>query len=135
MTEIEAIETRVRNLPPQEFASFRDWFHQFDGGFLSSYAMPDEEKTIVADFLAHHPESKSLLTRLPGIVEQVYGNPIEKHLDLFADPDTQETMIEIEIFTHLTMGQEFDEKEEQLFKIIEERGLSAGLRHVIISQR
>ncbi len=135
MTEIEALETRVRSLPPQEFANFRDWFHRFENGFLSSYSFADEKQKATVDFLANHPECKALLAGLPEIIERTYGNPIEKHLALIADPDTQETMIEIEIFTHLPLGQAFDEKEERLFNTITAAGLSAGLRHVIISQR
>ncbi|MCX7110694.1 MAG: hypothetical protein NTX45_11320 [Proteobacteria bacterium] len=30
MTEVEDIETRIRDLPPQDFASLREWFHQFE---------------------------------------------------------------------------------------------------------
>ena len=30
MTEIEEIEARVRDLPSEDFARFRDWFHEFE---------------------------------------------------------------------------------------------------------
>jgi len=30
MSEIEAIEARIRDLPAQDFASLRDWFHEFE---------------------------------------------------------------------------------------------------------
>ena len=30
MTEVEAIEARIRDLPPGDFASLREWFHQFE---------------------------------------------------------------------------------------------------------
>ena len=30
MSEVEAIEARIRDLPPQEFASLREWFHEFE---------------------------------------------------------------------------------------------------------
>ena len=30
MSEVEAIEARIRNLPPQDFASLREWFHEFE---------------------------------------------------------------------------------------------------------
>ena len=30
MTEVEAIEARIRDLPPEDFASLREWFHQFE---------------------------------------------------------------------------------------------------------
>lgn len=30
MTEIEAIEARIRDLPPEDFASLREWFQQFE---------------------------------------------------------------------------------------------------------
>lgn len=30
MIEVEAIEARIRDLPPQDFASLREWFHQFE---------------------------------------------------------------------------------------------------------
>ena len=30
MREVEAIEARIRNLPPQDFASLREWFHEFE---------------------------------------------------------------------------------------------------------
>lgn len=30
MSEVEAIEARIRNLPPQDFASLRNWFHEFE---------------------------------------------------------------------------------------------------------
>lgn len=30
MSEVEAIEARIRNLPPHNFASLREWFHEFE---------------------------------------------------------------------------------------------------------
>jgi len=30
MSEVEAIEARIRDLPAQDFASLRDWFHEFE---------------------------------------------------------------------------------------------------------
>lgn len=30
MNEVEAIEARIRGLPPQDFASLREWFHNFE---------------------------------------------------------------------------------------------------------
>jgi predicted nucleic acid-binding protein len=30
MSEVEELEARIRNLPGEELAKFRDWFHQFE---------------------------------------------------------------------------------------------------------
>lgn len=30
MTEVESIEARIRDLAPEEFASLRSWFHEFE---------------------------------------------------------------------------------------------------------
>lgn len=30
MSEVEELETRVRNLPGEDFAKFREWFHGFE---------------------------------------------------------------------------------------------------------
>jgi hypothetical protein len=30
MSEVEELEVRIRNLPSQELAKFRDWFYQFE---------------------------------------------------------------------------------------------------------
>jgi hypothetical protein len=30
MSEVEAIEARIRNLPPSDFASLRTWFYEFE---------------------------------------------------------------------------------------------------------
>jgi len=30
MSEVEELETRVRNLPSEGLARFRDWFHEFE---------------------------------------------------------------------------------------------------------
>jgi hypothetical protein len=30
MSEVEALEARIRDLPPQDFASLREWFHEFE---------------------------------------------------------------------------------------------------------
>jgi hypothetical protein len=30
MSEIEAIEARIRHLSPQDFASLREWFYEFE---------------------------------------------------------------------------------------------------------
>ena len=30
MSEVEAIETRIRNLNPQDFSCLREWFHEFE---------------------------------------------------------------------------------------------------------
>ena len=33
MTEIEELETRIRNLPKEDFLKFRDWFYQLEDNF------------------------------------------------------------------------------------------------------
>ena len=30
MSEVEAIEACIRDLPPQDFACLREWFHEFE---------------------------------------------------------------------------------------------------------
>jgi hypothetical protein len=30
MTEIEELESRIRNLPKEDFSKFRDWFYQIE---------------------------------------------------------------------------------------------------------
>jgi hypothetical protein len=30
MSKVEAVEARIRDLPPLEFASLREWFHEFE---------------------------------------------------------------------------------------------------------
>jgi len=30
MFEVEALEVRIRDLPPHDFASLREWFHEFE---------------------------------------------------------------------------------------------------------
>lgn len=30
MSEVEAIEARIRDLPPQDFAALREWFQEFE---------------------------------------------------------------------------------------------------------
>ncbi|MEI6262040.1 MAG: hypothetical protein WCR46_19320 [Deltaproteobacteria bacterium] len=30
MSEVEAIESSIRGLPPQDFACLREWFHEFE---------------------------------------------------------------------------------------------------------
>jgi len=30
MNEVEALEARIRDLPPHDFASLREWFHEFE---------------------------------------------------------------------------------------------------------
>ncbi len=30
MSEVKAIEARIRELPPQDFDSLREWFHEFE---------------------------------------------------------------------------------------------------------
>ncbi len=30
MSEVEALEARIRELPPQDFANLREWFHEFE---------------------------------------------------------------------------------------------------------
>jgi hypothetical protein len=30
MTEIKELETRIRNLPKEDFSKFRDWFYQLE---------------------------------------------------------------------------------------------------------
>ena len=30
MSEVEALEARIRELPPQDFASLREWFREFE---------------------------------------------------------------------------------------------------------
>jgi hypothetical protein len=34
MTEIEELETHIRNLPKEDFLKFRDWFYQLGDIFL-----------------------------------------------------------------------------------------------------
>lgn len=44
MTEVEELETRVRNLPREEFSKFRDWFFEVENELW--------DKQIKADFQA-----------------------------------------------------------------------------------
>ena len=44
MTEVEELETRVRNLPKEDFSKFRDWFFQVENELW--------DKQIKADFQA-----------------------------------------------------------------------------------
>jgi hypothetical protein len=44
MSEVEELETRVRNLPREEFSKFRDWFFQVESELW--------DKQIKADFQA-----------------------------------------------------------------------------------
>ncbi|MBK1693300.1 hypothetical protein CKO09_00895 [Chromatium weissei] len=44
MSEVEAIEARIRDLPPQEFASLQAWFHDFENTLW--------DQKIAADFKA-----------------------------------------------------------------------------------
>jgi hypothetical protein len=30
MNEVEALEIRIRNLPPHDFSLLREWFHEFE---------------------------------------------------------------------------------------------------------
>jgi hypothetical protein len=135
MTELQAIEERIRKLPEQDFASLRAWFHRFEDELLSGYILSDDDYKLASEWLAIHPEAKALLEFLPKVVDQIYGGRVEKVLAVCPDPDTRETMIEVSLDTKLPMGPDFDDKEERLFKAIEDSNLSAGLRNVVISQR
>lgn len=44
MTEVEALENRIRQLPPDELQSFRAWFHEFENELW--------DQKIAADFKA-----------------------------------------------------------------------------------
>ncbi len=44
MSEVEAIEARIRDLPPQDFACLQEWFHEFENECW--------DKKIASDFKA-----------------------------------------------------------------------------------
>jgi hypothetical protein len=44
MSEVEAIEARIRDLPSQDFSSLRQWFHKFENECW--------DRQIAADFKA-----------------------------------------------------------------------------------
>ncbi|MGD9733136.1 MAG: hypothetical protein AB7U45_13230 [Desulfamplus sp.] len=44
MTEVEAIQTRIQELPPEDFSSLRKWFHNFENECW--------DKQIASDFKA-----------------------------------------------------------------------------------
>ena len=41
MNEVEAIEARIRDLPPQDFANLREWFHQFENEYWDQQIASD----------------------------------------------------------------------------------------------
>ena len=41
MSEVEAIEARIRDLPPQDFANLREWFHQFENEYWDQQIASD----------------------------------------------------------------------------------------------
>lgn len=134
MTELEAIEARIRQLPKQDFANLRKWFHRFESEALSHYTLSDDDYELASHYLSAHPECEKLLNTLPDITHRIYGKNITKRLTVTPDPDTGETMLEINLTTHLPFGPDFDAKEEQLFKAIDNAQLAAGLRNAIIIQ-
>ncbi|BBL76533.1 hypothetical protein [Methylomagnum ishizawai] len=105
------------------------------GLILSEYKISNGDWDLAKDLLKKNPDLKIFINKLPSILNLVYGEEIEKRLNVLTDPDTAELLIEISLYTGLPLDQDFDEKEGRLFDLIEEAGLSAGLRHVIISQR
>jgi len=41
MSEVEELETRVRNLPKEEFTKFRDWFFQLENDLWDNQIQSD----------------------------------------------------------------------------------------------
>lgn len=99
------------------------------------YKILDDDLSLINDWLQKSPDLKSLISGLPSILRKVYGEGVKKELAMLSDPDTGDALIDVSLYTGLPLDQEFDDKEKLLFDLIENAGLSAGLQHVVISQR
>ena len=63
MSEIEQIESRIQNLPPEELAKFRAWFIEFDGRVWDEQIEADVKagklKNLAAEALAEYKAGKT----------------------------------------------------------------------------
>lgn len=103
------------------------------GATVSRYAYEKSAYRRIVAYLNAHPDADKLLYDLPGIIDKIYGENIEKKLEIVADHDTEEDIM-IVLFDSGVEGCDFlDKKETELFHRIEESSLGAGLFHVILS--
>lgn len=104
------------------------------GVAVSRYSYEKTAYSRIVAYLNAHPDADKLLYDLPDIIDKIYGENIEKKLEIVADHDTGEDIM-IVLFDSGIEGYDLlDDKETELFQKIEESGLGAGLFHVVLSQ-
>ena len=73
MSEVQAIENRIRNLSSQEFSSLREWFHEFENEYwdqqIASYFRGDKFNKLTEK--ARAELSSKLLWDLPFYIKPI----------------------------------------------------------------
>ncbi|MBA3014372.1 MAG: hypothetical protein KKD63_04485 [Proteobacteria bacterium] len=126
---------------PSDLKSSIGYDHFFSKGqtaeslLLRGYHFESVQQSSIELYLDSMPLAKSFVAQLGPIIERVYsGLAVEKKINLLADPDTGESIMEIVLSTNLPIDELFVAKDRQLFDEIEKEGLTDGLRHVVLTQ-
>ncbi len=101
---------------------------------LLGYRIDQLQKAAITEYLRQHITSRDFLREVATIVDDIYGPKVTRDIHVVEDVDTGMPIMELTIMSGLPLDDEFDQKDQLLFKQIESAGLAWGLRDVIISQ-
>ena len=92
------------------------------------------QEAAVNEYLRQHVTSRDFLRDVAVIIDGIYGSNIIRDIDVVEDVDTGKPIMELTVKSGLPLNDEFDQKDQLLFKRIEAYGLAWGLCDVVISQ-
>jgi len=101
---------------------------------LLGYAMNESQEYNINQYLHQHISTHDFLLKVAVIIDSIYGPTVTRNIHIVEDVDTGKPIMELTILSGLPLNDEFDQKDQLLFKQIEAAGLVWGLRDVVISQ-
>jgi len=104
------------------------------GSALFGYKISQLQEAAVNEYLRQHVTSRDFLRDVAVIIDGIYGSNIIRDIDVVEDVDTGKPIMELTVKSGLPLNDEFDQKDQLLFKRIEAYGLAWGLCDVVISQ-
>lgn len=101
---------------------------------LFGYRIGQSQDSVVNAYLLQHIASRDFLRQVAVIIEGIYGSNVTRDIHVVEDVDTGNPIMELTILSGLPLNDEFDQKDQLLFQMIEASGLAWGLHDVVISQ-
>lgn len=99
----------------------------------SDYRLEQVDHFVLNDFLTRHPVVSTFLEEIKTIINDVYENEVTKSLRYCTDPEGDEPLLEVTLYTGLPIDDFFEKKDKLLFEKIQQADLATAFKYVVLS--